>query len=876
MKPHHDLIKAHIIAALAALVISALFGLAVSLKMHMPELMSSQPFLTWGRMRYDHTQGIFFGWLGNAFLAFLYYAVPHLAQRQVFSKLLGWTLFALWNVGVVLLGWGLVLAGFSQPLEWAEFPLIVDFAVVVALALSIVQFVIPLMKLAPSKLYVSGWYILGGMVFTLLAYPVGNLVPELVPGAQGAAFSGLWIHDAIGLYVTPLALAIAYFTIPIITGRPIYSHFLSLVGFWLLFFVYPLNGTHHYVFSAIPMDAQQGAIIASVILGFDVILVVTNLLVSLRGAGEFLKKDPALRFVREGILFYLLVSIQGSGQAIMGFNKQIHFTDWVIGHSHLAMIGFASFLAIGGVALAWRNLPNQRFNPKMLWSCYWLMLAGLLLMVFDLSALGPAENMAWSQNSQWIESHKVAKPYWIIRSVAGTVLFSGCVCLLLSFFTGKKNEAVSDEAIVNEEALTFSTKDIVDIRQIRAVNMVMLSTFAAGVGMFVVSFVILGVVPGLAMQKQLEKTTPPSAMPLTAEEQRGRIVYAREGCAYCHTQQVRVLAADTRRFGAPTRVWETQYDYPQLWGTRRIGPDLAREAGIRSDDWQLAHLYNPRSVVEETNMPAFPWLFKKAPDQPTQECLDLLAYLKTLGKARQLGDVATVGVSDDCLCPEDVKALEALAFPMDVSPNTARRQEYLAFQTTEEQPFKLVRSDTGTTATGNYLFNENCAGCHGKDGAGNGEAAPGLLPAPANLQQRKLSRRRIEQALTAGVPGTAMPAWRNLPSNDVFALVEFVQTLGKSERVSAKKVEADHEAKTLYKENCSSCHGTAGDGMGVVAPGLNRPPSDFWLVQPNLAYAEKVIAEGVPGSSMPPWKHQLSEKQRKMLAVYVRTFYRED
>ena len=105
--------------------------------------------------------------------------------------------------------------------------------------------------------------------------------------ARGAAFSGLWIHDAIGLYVTPLAVAILYYVIPAATRRPIFSHFLSMLGFWLLFFLYPLNGTHHYIFSVIPMGAQIGAITASTLLGVDVILVVANLLLSLRGAGWF-------------------------------------------------------------------------------------------------------------------------------------------------------------------------------------------------------------------------------------------------------------------------------------------------------------------------------------------------------------------------------------------------------------------------------------------------------------------------------------------------------------------------------------------------------------------------------------------------------------
>src|SRR5207253_5240927 len=98
------------------------------------------------------------------------------------------------------------------------------------------EFVLPLLKPRLCDLYVSALYIIGGIIFTMLAYPVGNLVPELVPGARRAAFSGLWIHDAVGLFVTPFAAAIAYYLIPATTRRAIFSHFLSLVGFWLLFF----------------------------------------------------------------------------------------------------------------------------------------------------------------------------------------------------------------------------------------------------------------------------------------------------------------------------------------------------------------------------------------------------------------------------------------------------------------------------------------------------------------------------------------------------------------------------------------------------------------------------------------------------------------
>src|SRR5947209_11696988 len=122
----YGLIRAHVFASLVTLVISVLFGILVATKFTFPEFLGGHGWLIWGRLRYNHTQGIFFGWLGNAFLAFFYYVVPRLANRPVLSRRLGWFLFWIWNFGVVLAGWVLVAAGFSQPLEWAAFPLVVD------------------------------------------------------------------------------------------------------------------------------------------------------------------------------------------------------------------------------------------------------------------------------------------------------------------------------------------------------------------------------------------------------------------------------------------------------------------------------------------------------------------------------------------------------------------------------------------------------------------------------------------------------------------------------------------------------------------------------------------------------------------------------
>jgi cytochrome c oxidase cbb3-type subunit I/II len=876
----YGLIRAHVFASLVTLVLSVLFGILVATKFSFPEFLGGHGWLTWGRLRYNHTQGIFFGWLGNAFLAFFYYAVPRLANRPVLSRKLGWFLFWIWNFAVVLPGWVLVAAGFSQPLEWAEFPLVVAAFVVLAFILMAFEFVLPFLKARLSDLYVSGWYIIGGIVFTMLAYPVGNLVPWLVPGARGAAFSGLWIHDAVGLYVTPFAVAIAYYVIPATTRRPISSHFLSMVGFWVLFFVYPLNGTHHYVYSAIPMAAQKGAIVASAYLGMDVILVVTNLLLSLRGSSGTVSKDVPLRFVWFGVVSYLVVSLQGSVQAFMPVNRFIHFTDFVIGHSHLAMIGFASFIALGGIAHLWQRIPGTRYNERMMNWSFWLLAVGLTLMVTDLTIAGLVEAQVWQSSAPWIDSVRAVASYWLVRTFSGLPILAGFVLFWISLVTGPRfsqattfaTSRVSPEDIAAFEDAPAASDELIPTRWLSNAHVI---AFGAGVGFFALSFLVLAILPGKELADEIKRVAPVTMPTLTASEQRGRVIYGREGCAYCHTEQIRSLAADVRRFGAPTEAWETKYDYPQLWGTRRIGPDLSREFSLHPSDWQLTHLYNPRLVVRDSVMPPYPWLFKGSANQPTQEALDLLAYLQSLGRARELSGFdrqpmalgANSGGSDMAMASEPSARATPPTVPIAM---TGGYSDSAPVMHPASHPDDLQEE----VSRGANLFARNCASCHGAAAKGDGEASASLLPRPANLTAARFSDERLSSVLWNGIAGSSMPPWRQFSAEDLRALVAYVDSLYiATAPPSMQGAESVGEGKTLFAAYCASCHGDTGAGDGPAAGALAPPPTNFHLKKPTEERAREVLENGVPGTAMPPWQNEISADQRHALVEFVRSLY---
>lgn len=133
---------------------------------------------------------------------------------------------------------------------------------------------------------------------------------------------------------------------------------------------------------------------------------------------------------------------------------------------------------------------------------------------------------------------------------------------------------------------------------------------------FVIIAISFGGLVQLVPQFFLKETTEPVAnlKPLPALELEGRDIYIREGCHVCHTQMVRPLRAEVERYGHYSVAGEHVYEHPFLWGSKRTGPDLARVGGRYSDDWHKVHLFNPRSVVPESNMPAFPWLYDNTLD----------------------------------------------------------------------------------------------------------------------------------------------------------------------------------------------------------------------------------------------------------------------
>lgn len=185
--------------------------------------------------------------------------------------------------------------------------------------------------------------------------------------------------------------------------------------------------------------------------------------------------------------------------------------------------------------------------------------------------------------------------------------------------------------------------------------------FIAGIGFFVLAFLGNGAVPMLMYKDRPEKTAEElvnkrvmnqfrdlaerypeqfqTAFGAASEEKcaealrLGRQIYVGEGCWHCHSQFVRPVSNESRRFGpvSKSEEYDNELQRPVLFGTRRVGPDLSREGGRRGNDWHAVHFYNSRAVSTDSPMPAYPWFFDGSPDKPNRRGLALITYIQWLG-----------------------------------------------------------------------------------------------------------------------------------------------------------------------------------------------------------------------------------------------------
>lgn len=427
------LVKWFFIVSIGYLFLALLAGLTFSTQFFRHYIFKDIDFLSPGRVRMIHTSMVAYGFILNAFLGGAFWAMPRLTGVPVHSRRLSWVIFGGLQLAAVLNVFG-ILGGFAQGIEWGETPKFVDPIVVVTWVLLCINVVPPMIKSREKSMYVTLWYFSAALVWTALTYLMGNYLPEyVVPGPGGAAITGLFIHDLVGLFVTPFGWGLMYYFVPVITKKPIWSHALSLIGFWGLAFFYPLNGVHHFMYSPIPMNVQYGAVVATVAVEIVVTSVVVNFFMSLRGRGDLLRTNMPIRWFYLGMINYFTTCLQCAFQVTLTFQEIIHFTDWVVGHAHLVMFGVFGFWIQGMIMHLWPRLTGKDWwSSKLQGIHFWLVAVGLLIMFVDLMTAGLIQGFMWKSLAPWEDTIVVSIPFWITRTFSGLMIFAGVCCMIIN------------------------------------------------------------------------------------------------------------------------------------------------------------------------------------------------------------------------------------------------------------------------------------------------------------------------------------------------------------------------------------------------------------------------------------------------------------
>ena len=394
-----------------------------------PDFLANIGFIHFGKVRPMHVNLVLFGFVTPGLLAAAFYFIPKLLRTELYSQKLGIATAVLWNITLVAAVYG-IGAGFSQGREYAELPWAVDIMIVVLFLLVIVNILMTIRQRQESILYVSIWYVTAAIILTATTYVIGNVIWKPDTGAllgiPDAILLWFYGHNIFGLLLTPMGLGVAYYVLHIATRSPLYSHTLSLIGFWSLIIVYTHIGTHHLLQVPVPTYLKVIAIVDSVAMVIPVMVVLINLWYTIRGKLGAIHQDIGAKFVFAGTVYYFFVNIQGSMMALPIVQRVTHFNNWVVGHAHIGVLGFAGVTALGGIYFLLPRITGKPIYSRFLADLqYWLVLIGITGFAVVLTIVGLIQGQAWINGETIYRVLPEIQPYYVARASLGITIMAG-------------------------------------------------------------------------------------------------------------------------------------------------------------------------------------------------------------------------------------------------------------------------------------------------------------------------------------------------------------------------------------------------------------------------------------------------------------------
>jgi len=419
--------------AVVWLVVGSLAGLTSSYKLHQPDFLTGQAWLSFGRLRTIHLNAVAYGWAPMASLGIAMWLLPRLLKTRLIGARYAIVGCMLWTAGLIA-GLGCIGAGISDGMEWLEIPWQVDVLLVAGGALIGIPLVYTLQARKVDHLYVSIWYMGAALFWFPVLFFVAKL-PSVHVGVEQATMNWWFGHNVLGLFYTPMALASVYYFLPKIIGRPVQSYNLSLLGFWTLAFFYGQVGGHHLIGGPVPSWMVTLSIVQSMMMLVPVLSFSINQHLTMRGHFGMLLHSPTLRFIVFGGMMYTVSSVQGSFEALRSINTVAHFTHFTIAHAHIGLYGFVTMVMFGAMYFVMPRVMSWEWPyPGLIVAHFWLVTIGFAIYFIGLSIGGWLQGLAMLDASKpFMDSVTVTMPYLQSRSVGGALMTLGHLVFAFHF-----------------------------------------------------------------------------------------------------------------------------------------------------------------------------------------------------------------------------------------------------------------------------------------------------------------------------------------------------------------------------------------------------------------------------------------------------------
>ena len=330
----------------------------------------------------------------------------------------------LWNATVAA-GAVTLLLGFNQGREYAELIWPLDLQMLLCFLLLAVNIWGTVLRRREPRLYISVWSFMAASLIIALVYGIGNVIWDTsgaLRGMNDAILNYFYVHNLFNVWFTTGFLGLVYYLLPRLSGNPLWSYRLAVWGFTSVW-----TGQHHLLYGPGPEWLELLSVSFSILALVPNIAFTYNFLKTMQGAWTRLVTNVPLRFLATGCTFYILTCFQGVAQSFRTFNAQVHFTNWVIGHSHLAFVAAFTFMAL---ALVYHLLPRltgrDPFSRRLMEWHYWLVLGGILVFMVSLWVAGVIQAQDWSSGqAPFVETMRAMKPYMLLRLLGGATVFGG-------------------------------------------------------------------------------------------------------------------------------------------------------------------------------------------------------------------------------------------------------------------------------------------------------------------------------------------------------------------------------------------------------------------------------------------------------------------